>query len=145
MPSIPGVALPSQVEDVPKLAISEAPITPTLKADVVVAGSLAIDLSCDYTPFGDEPTQVAPVPHTSNPAIIGQSLGGVGHNVAVAANYVGSDVIFCSVVADDLSGRAALSTLEKKASAPLAFKSSKQRHPSAQHNTLRSTTSKRTF
>lgn len=114
MPSIPGVALPSQVEDIPKPAITEAPIIPTLKADVVVAGSLAIDLSCDYTPFGDEPTQVAPVPHTSNPAIISQSLGGVGHNVAVAANYVGSDVLFCSVVADDLSGRAALSTLEKE-------------------------------
>ncbi|CAI7666825.1 unnamed protein product [Penicillium discolor] len=114
MPSIPGVALPSQVEDIPKPAITEAPITPTLKADVVVAGSLAIDLSCDYTPFGDEPTQVTPVPHTSNPAVIGQSLGGVGHNVAVAANYVGSDVLFCSVVADDLSGRAALSTLEKE-------------------------------
>ncbi|KAJ9488064.1 hypothetical protein VN97_g5247 [Penicillium thymicola] len=114
MPSIPGVALPSQDEDIPKPASTEAPTTPTLKADVVVAGSLAIDLSCDYTPFGDEPTQIAPVPHTSNPAIIGQSLGGVGHNVAVAANYVGSNVLFCSVVADDLSGRAALSTLEKE-------------------------------
>ncbi|KAJ5783538.1 uncharacterized protein N7518_009215 [Penicillium psychrosexuale] len=117
MPSIPGVAFPSQVasqvEDIPEPATG-APITPTLKADVVVAGSLAIDLSCDYTPFGDELTQVAPVPHTSNPAIIGQSLGGVGHNVAIAASYVGSDVIFCSVVADDLSGRAALSTLEKE-------------------------------
>ncbi|CAG8303262.1 unnamed protein product [Penicillium nalgiovense] len=117
MPSIPDVALPSQVasqvEDIPESAGTE-PITPTLKADVVVAGSLAIDLSCDYTPFGDELTQLAPVPHTSNPAIIGQSLGGVGHNVAVAANYVGSDVLFCSVVADDLSGRAALSTLEKE-------------------------------
>ncbi|CAG8901560.1 unnamed protein product [Penicillium egyptiacum] len=116
MPSIPDVALPSQdasqVEDIPEPASIE-PITPMLKADVVVAGSLAIDLSCDYTPFGDELIQVAPVPHTSNPAIIGQSLGGVGHNVAVAANYVGSDVLFCSVVADDLSGRAALSTLEK--------------------------------
>ncbi|KAJ5972487.1 Pseudouridine-5'-phosphate glycosidase [Penicillium vulpinum] len=118
MPSIPGVALPtqvaSQVEDIPEPVSTEVPITPTLKADVVVAGSLAIDLSCDYTPFGDELTQVAPVPYTSNPAIIGQSLGGVGHNVAVAASYVGSDVIFCSVVADDLSGRAALSTLEKE-------------------------------
>lgn len=83
-------------------------------ADVLVAGSLAIDLSCDYSPFGSELAQVAPVPHTSNPAIIGQSLGGVGHNVAVAASYVGSDVIFCSVVADDLSGRAALASLTKE-------------------------------
>ncbi|KAJ6016988.1 Pseudouridine-5'-phosphate glycosidase [Penicillium sp. IBT 35674x] len=81
-------------------------------ADVVVAGSLAIDLSCDYTPFSDESVQVTPVPHTSNPAVIGQSLGGVGHNVALAASYVGSDVLFCSVVADDLSGRAALASLE---------------------------------
>ncbi|KAJ6141650.1 hypothetical protein N7470_010040 [Penicillium chermesinum] len=55
-----------------------------------------------------------PRPHTSNPAAIGQSLGGVGHNVALAASYVGSKVLFCSVVADDLSGRAALSSLEKE-------------------------------
>ncbi|KAJ5585414.1 Pseudouridine-5'-phosphate glycosidase [Penicillium hispanicum] len=92
----------------------EVPVEMTDKADVLVAGSLAIDLSCDYTPFGDERVQVAPVPHTSNPAVIGQSLGGVGHNVAVAASYVGSDVLFCSVVADDLSGRAALASLEKE-------------------------------
>ncbi|KAJ5779190.1 Pseudouridine-5'-phosphate glycosidase [Penicillium paradoxum] len=118
MPAIPGVASTgqsaSQIQDNPEPVITETPIIPAPKADVVVAGSLAIDLSCDYTPFGDELTQVAPVPHTSNPAVIGQSLGGVGHNVAVAASYVGSDVLFCSVVADDLSGRAALSTLEKE-------------------------------
>ncbi|KAJ6029676.1 uncharacterized protein N7446_010972 [Penicillium canescens] len=115
MPAIPGVVSPVPdipQKDIPK-QINSTP-TPIEKADVIVAGSLAIDLSCDYTPFGDELTQVAPVPHTSNPAVISQSLGGVGHNVAVAANYVGSSVIFCSVVADDLSGRAALSTLEKE-------------------------------
>ncbi|KAJ6090008.1 hypothetical protein N7467_005224 [Penicillium canescens] len=115
MPAIPGVVSPVPdipQQDIPK-QINSTP-TPIEKADVIVAGSLAIDLSCDYTPFGDELTQVAPVPHTSNPAVIAQSLGGVGHNVAVAANYVGSSVIFCSVVADDLSGRAALSTLEKE-------------------------------
>jgi sugar/nucleoside kinase (ribokinase family) len=115
MPAIPSVASLSQatpqVKDIPE---SVTAAIPTEKADVMVAGSLAIDLSCDYTPFGDERTQVAPVPHTSNPAVIGQSLGGVGHNVALAASYVGSDVLFCSVVADDLSGRAALSTLEKE-------------------------------
>lgn len=117
MPAIPGVASFSQatpqVQDIPEPAIP-APVAPTERADIMVAGSLAIDLSCDYTPFGDERTQVAPVPHTSNPAVIGQSLGGVGHNVAIAASYVGSDVLSCSVVADDLSGRAALSTLEKE-------------------------------
>lgn len=81
-------------------------------ADVLVAGSLAIDLSCDYAPLTDECTKITPISHTSNPAVIGQSLGGVGHNVAVASKHLGSSVLFCSVVGDDLSGRAALSALQ---------------------------------
>ncbi|KAJ5484970.1 Pseudouridine-5'-phosphate glycosidase [Penicillium diatomitis] len=87
---------------------------PHKSADLVIAGSLAIDLSCDYAPFTRDTNNDAPVPHTSNPAKIEQSLGGVGHNVALAAKYIGSDVLFCSVVADDLSGRAALSSLEEE-------------------------------
>ncbi|EEH19301.2 hypothetical protein PABG_01620 [Paracoccidioides brasiliensis Pb03] len=82
------------------------------KTNVLVAGSLAIDLACDYTPLsktgGDTPAL-----HTSNPSVISQSLGGVGHNVALAASYVGSPVLLCSIVADDLSGRAALAAIEK--------------------------------
>lgn len=86
----------------------------TQKADVVVAGSLAIDFSCDFAPFGDRSKDVSPSPHTSNPAIIGQSLGGVGHNVAIAASYAGSSTVFCSIVADDLSGKAALAAIEQE-------------------------------
>ncbi|KAJ5745664.1 hypothetical protein N7520_010846 [Penicillium odoratum] len=117
MPSFPSIprsdqTAPTQPEPEPVSNIPQVVASETENADVVVAGSLAIDLSCDYTPFGNESVQVAPVPHTSNPAVIGQSLGGVGHNVALAASYVGSDVLFCSVVADDLSGRAALASLE---------------------------------
>jgi pseudouridylate synthase / pseudouridine kinase len=84
------------------------------KVDVLVAGSLAIDLSCDFAPFGNREAEVTPVPHTSNPAVIQQSLGGVGYNVAVASSYVGSKTLFCSAVADDLSGRAALVAVEKE-------------------------------
>ncbi|KAJ5721069.1 Pseudouridine-5'-phosphate glycosidase [Penicillium malachiteum] len=120
MPAFPSI--PRSDQEAPKVQATkleptpETVMTPELpdNSDVLVAGSLAIDLSCDYTPFGDERVQVAPIPHTSNPAIISQSLGGVGHNVALAASYVGSDVLFCSVVADDLSGRAALASLEKE-------------------------------
>ncbi|KAJ5150873.1 Pseudouridine-5'-phosphate glycosidase [Penicillium canariense] len=118
MPAIPSIARSNK--DVPTPQPIPPPISPASspnlpeKADIVVAGSLAIDLSCDYTPFGHELAQVAPVPQTSNPAVIGQSLGGVGHNVAVAASAVGSEVLFCSVVADDLSGRSALASLEEK-------------------------------
>lgn len=84
------------------------------KADLLVAGSLAIDFSCDFAPTGSRSAETSPSPHTSNPAIIGQSLGGVGHNVALAASYVGSLTLFCSAVADDLSGKAALAALEKE-------------------------------
>lgn len=117
MPAVPSVSRPDQDPKAEKgLELgTPAPPSPSIgKADVLVAGSLAIDLSCDYTPFDDERVQVAPVPHTSNPAVIGQSLGGVGHNVAIAASYVGSNVLFCSVIADDLSGRAAFASLEKE-------------------------------
>ncbi|KLJ05546.1 serine/threonine protein kinase [Blastomyces silverae] len=82
------------------------------KTDILVAGSLAIDFACDYTPASQKGDGI-PVLQTSNPSTIRQNLGGVGHNVALAANYAGSSVLFCSVVADDFSGRAALAALEK--------------------------------
>lgn len=52
--------------------------------DVVVAGSLAIDFSCDYRPLSEGQLTLSMV--TSNPAVITQSLGGVGRNVATAAH-----------------------------------------------------------
>ena len=84
------------------------------KVDVLVAGSLAVDLSCDYSPLAPDKTDITPALHTSNPAVIGQSFGGVGYNVALASNNVGSSVLFCSVVGDDLTGRAALSSVRKQ-------------------------------
>jgi pseudouridine-5'-phosphate glycosidase/pseudouridine kinase len=76
------------------------------KVDIMVFGALAVDLSCDYSP-GPKVTEVAhsPVLHTSNPAIISTNLGGVGHNVALAAQRAGGDklnVRLCSYVADDM-------------------------------------------
>ncbi|KAH8434790.1 pseudouridine-5'-phosphate glycosidase/carbohydrate kinase family protein [Aspergillus melleus] len=114
MPAISRTVKADQATSEPELAqlhsTSENPAEKLDKADVLVAGSLAIDLSCDYAPFAGESSKT-PVPHTSNPAVISQSLGGVGHNVAIASSYLGSSVLFCSVVGEDLSGRAALSTL----------------------------------
>lgn len=103
----------TKVQTETKTEAQTAPET-TQKADVVVAGSLAIDFSCDFAPFGDRSKDVSPSPHTSNPAVIGQSLGGVGHNVAIAASYAGSSTVFCSIVADDLSGKAALAAVEQE-------------------------------
>ncbi|KAF2834855.1 IdgA domain protein [Patellaria atrata CBS 101060] len=78
--------------------------------DILVAGALAIDFSCDFTPLPGRPS-TSPILHTSNPARITQTLGGVGHNVAKALNLLGSSVRLCSAVGDDLSGKAALAQL----------------------------------
>ena len=78
--------------------------------DVVVAGSLAIDLSSDYNPTHEGKVNVTM--NTSNPAIITQKLGGVGHNVALAAHYSGAKTQLCSIVADDIAGNAVLGLLQ---------------------------------
>ncbi|KAK3717997.1 hypothetical protein LTR37_005423 [Vermiconidia calcicola] len=83
--------------------------------NVFVAGSLALDLACDYAvqlgrATGDAITIKAAL-YTSNPARITQSLGGVGSNVARAAHLMGADVRLCSAIGDDLSGKAALEAL----------------------------------
>lgn len=74
------------------------------KADILVAGAVALDLSCDYV-GGGRSGEVAPKMQTSNPSRINQSVGGVGHNVALAAHLVSQDtaaVRLCSMVGDDV-------------------------------------------
>jgi pseudouridine-5'-phosphate glycosidase/pseudouridine kinase len=93
---------------------TSSPSTPDAAApvDIVVAGALAVDFSCDYAPFANASSQIDPLPHTSNPAVINQSLGGVAHNIAKAAHLLGASVRLYSAVGNDLSGRAAVSQLE---------------------------------
>jgi pseudouridine-5'-phosphate glycosidase/pseudouridine kinase len=80
-----------------------------------VFGSLAVDLSCDYSPENHNinneselqsniPAPSSPRMQTSNIANITPSIGGVGHNVALAAHRVAGNlkVKLCSRVADDL-------------------------------------------
>lgn len=81
---------------------------------MVVAGALAVDFSCDYAPFANSTSQTDPLPHTSNPAVINQTLGGVAHNIAKAVHLLGSNVRLHSAVGDDLSGRAAVSQLQEE-------------------------------
>jgi pseudouridine-5'-phosphate glycosidase/pseudouridine kinase len=81
------------------------------RADIIVAGALAIDYSCDFKPLASQTPIQSPQLHTSNPSIITQSLGGVAHNVAKSAHYCGSKVSLLSVVGDDLPGRVAVQQL----------------------------------
>ncbi|KAL5424238.1 hypothetical protein PMIN04_003300 [Paraphaeosphaeria minitans] len=79
--------------------------------DVIVAGALAVDFSCDYAPFTNSSDPIEPAMHTSNPAVVNQTLGGVAHNIAKAAHLLGAAVQLRSAVGDDFTGRAALSQL----------------------------------
>ncbi|KAI0863269.1 Indigoidine synthase A like protein-domain-containing protein [Xylaria cubensis] len=113
----------SNVERAAKVAgavsrlISEGPSasnTPmTSKADILVAGSVAVDLSCDYTGVNSLEDPI-PQLHTSNPSHISQSIGGVGRNVALAAHRVNKNmkVRLCSMVGRDLAGSTVLASLE---------------------------------
>lgn len=82
--------------------------------DVLVAGSVALDLSCDYAGgVASGNKTVSPALQTSNPSSISQSVGGVGHNIALAAHRISGDgkVRLCSMVGDDIAGSTILSTL----------------------------------
>ncbi|KAK3695107.1 Indigoidine synthase A like protein-domain-containing protein [Podospora appendiculata] len=89
---------------------------PIHTSDILVAGSVALDLSCDYAGGGSLGAEnaVTPVLHTSNLASINQSVGGVGHNVALAAHRVSEEgnVRLCSMVGDDIAGSTILSSLK---------------------------------
>lgn len=86
---------------------------PKRKADIIVAGSIALDLICDYAPLAGFESKITPEAHTSNPARFSSSIGGVGHNVAYAAHLAGASVILSSAVADDPSGLSLLARLEQ--------------------------------
>ena len=82
--------------------------------NIFVAGSLAIDLACDYAIRPGRATDAGPLKpalSTSNPAQITQSLGGVGSNVARAGQLMGANIRLCSAVGDDLAGKTALEAL----------------------------------
>lgn len=81
-------------------------------ADVVVAGALALDLSCDFD--GNSESSISPHLQTSNPATITQTLGGVGQNIATTLHYLGTSVRLCSIVADDIAGSSALAMLSER-------------------------------
>ncbi|PBP19441.1 IdgA domain protein [Diplocarpon rosae] len=81
--------------------------------DIHVLGSVAVDLSCDYT---GQQGELTPQLKTSNIATIVPSIGGVGHNVALAAHRAGgaSSVQLCSFIADDLAGKTVLAALKNE-------------------------------
>ena len=88
--------------------------SPTNAADVIVAGSLAIDLSCNYIRTPPENLSSQPKLHTSNPASITQTLGGVGQNIATALHYLESSPRLCTSIAADVAGSTAFNILAER-------------------------------
>ncbi|TVY75630.1 Pseudouridine-metabolizing bifunctional protein [Lachnellula suecica] len=119
--------LPAPVPTLPT-SPQEAASPPSPRADILVFGSLAMDLSGDFLPkarddddqLGPDTTtsleNLSPIMHTSNPSTISESVGGVGHNVALAAHRLSGEltVKLCSRVAEDLAGTAILAALAKE-------------------------------
>ncbi|KAK7533354.1 Indigoidine synthase A like protein-domain-containing protein [Phyllosticta citribraziliensis] len=85
----------------------------TARVDIVVAGGVAIDTICNYRSHDLEKSQ-KPYLRSSNTAFIDQSIGGVAHNIALAANYIGKRVRLISAVADDIMGRMALDEMRRE-------------------------------
>ncbi|KAL8638884.1 MAG: hypothetical protein Q9226_008948, partial [Calogaya cf. arnoldii] len=83
------------------------------RTDVFVAGSLAIDLSCDFSPETKAST-ISPQLQTSNPAQISQNIGGVGQNIATAIQYMDTMVLFCSAIGSDSAALVAKEQLTAK-------------------------------
>lgn len=87
-------------------------ISPEPEINILVAGSVAVDVLCDYSPF-DQLADPMPLLHTSHPAAIKETVGGVGLNVALAAqqsSQIGT-VQLCSFVATDTAGQLILSDM----------------------------------
>ena len=99
------ITAPSEITHIPDVSCSPG------RVNLVVAGGLALDLSCDYSPLPTSQDQVKPQLHTSNPSLISASVGGVAHNVAKSAHLLGTSVRLCSAVGDDPSGRVVLDNL----------------------------------
>ncbi|KAG6015283.1 hypothetical protein E4U54_003811 [Claviceps lovelessii] len=92
---------------------SESNLVVDPRADVLVAGGVAVDLNCDLrkSKSGDGSPRFG----TSNPASISQSIGGVGRNIALAAHLSCSRVRvkFCTIVGDDTAGSNVIASLQK--------------------------------
>ena len=80
-------------------APSDTPTEP--HADILVIGSMAVDLTCTLPNVSSDSLQL----HTSHPAKIHTSTGGVAHNVALAASYASlSSVRLVTALGSDPEG-----------------------------------------
>ena len=72
-------------------------------ADILVIGSMAVDLTCMLPHISTSP--IKKLLHTSHPSEMSTSTGGVAYNVALAASYVSSGLVrLITAIGDDPEG-----------------------------------------
>lgn len=106
--------------------------------DVLVAGAIAIDSSCDFIGGGKFGNAVNPHLATSNPAMITQNLGGVGQNIATALHYLGTPTRLCSIVGDDVAGVSAFAMLSERGMSTSGIQLTKNGSRTAQYVAINS-------
>ncbi|KAF2670934.1 hypothetical protein BT63DRAFT_446231 [Microthyrium microscopicum] len=103
-----GTSIPPSASDAqPKHIEKTAPLEP----DIIVAGSLAMDTSCNHRPHSQKDMQDV-AQYTSNPAIITQRPGGVGYNIAKAAHLLQVNTHLSTLVGADLPGQMLLTAVK---------------------------------
>ncbi|KAM0509309.1 hypothetical protein ACHAPB_001456 [Verticillium nonalfalfae] len=98
------------------------------------SGTPSLTAACDYAPT-TKSTNPSPKLETSNPAAISQSIGGVGHNVALAAHRAtkSSLVRLCSLVGADAAGDTVLTALAAEGLDTSAIRQLPAPHRTAQY------------
>lgn len=91
-----------------------ADVTSKKSYDIMVIGSLVCDISCTFVKRQGDDTESSPRHGSSNPARISQCVGGVAHNIALAAHYLGQSVLLTSVIGQDAAGDYLLREIEKE-------------------------------
>ncbi|KAM0332496.1 hypothetical protein ACHAQA_002778 [Verticillium albo-atrum] len=108
--------------------------TIALELSKLQSGTPSLTAACDYAPI-TKSADPSPKLETSNPAAISQSIGGVGHNVALAAHRAttSSLVRLCSVVGADPAGDTVLSALRAEGMDTAAIRQLPAPHRTAQY------------
>src|SRR5690606_40898129 len=73
----------------------------TQSPETIVVGSTALDVTCHHQPLAHTTPKGTLKLHTSNPVEVHESIGGVGHNIALASHLVGGKTRLVSVVRND--------------------------------------------
>ena len=108
-------------------------------AEIVVAGSIALDLICDYDAQAAKRSGGQLKLYTSNPVVIQENIGGVGRNIATATHFLGLNTRLCTVLAHDAAGALIKARLEDQGMSTSGIRQQSGGSPTARYIALNDT------